>query len=220
MGVRRCWGVSPHSFPYFMKFSALIAQIKTEARIKAGTEFDAMVIGLLNEMYKEAVENQRPFELRAEVEIPIPNTGQVPLPNDFFIHHQVIFEDADGRSYSLSDQDKPSQPAPRGMYGHPKSFEITGAIILLKPATTLAVDDVLRLIYFRLPPIVTLQNVNDENSIVRLEPFLIRTCIRRIRMFHSDDVQVAQMLTSDVSAAASGFTRDEPERNENNATGR
>lgn len=198
-----------------MKFSDLILQIKAEARVKADDAFDAVVIGLLNEMFKEATLAQRPFELRGEVPLAITAvTGLVTLPADFFVHHQVRFHDADtGREWALTTQDEAIQPAPRGMYGHPKSYQVESGQILLKPATAIVGGDTINLVYYKIPPIVLIDALTVDNPIPRLEPFLIRATIRRIRMLHSDDVQVAQMLSGDVGSAASSYTKDEPVRN-------
>lgn len=196
-----------------MKFGSLVEQIKKEARLATDATFDATVVSLLSELFKEAVEQQRPMELRKEVLLPLTtNNGTVTLPNDFFIHHQFQFNDTDtGRQYPLTDQDKAIPPAPRGLFGHPKSFEVvTGNTVNLKPATAIVTGDNLFLVYYITPPVVTLDNLNDENPVVRLEPFLIRATIRRLRMFHIDDAQVAQMLSDDVKTAAIGYGKDEP----------
>ncbi len=196
-----------------MKFDLLIAQIKKEARIATDATFDPTVIGLLNELFKEATEQQRPFELRAESLLDLTTgNGTVALPTDFFIHHQVNFMDADtSRSYPLTSQDKAIPPAPIGLYGHPKSFEIkAGNLLDIKPASSIVTGDRVFLVYYKTPPVVILGATNVDNPIVRLEPFLIRAVIRRIRMLHSDDVQIAQMLNGDVQTAASGYAKDTP----------
>lgn len=196
-----------------MIYSDLITQIKTEARIQKDTEFDAMVIGLLNEAFKEAVESQRPFELRTEVVLPITaGTGFVTLPNDFFLHHQIEFIDVDtNKIWVLVDEDGAVQPAPRGFYGHPKAFEIEGSTLTVKPITSLVGGDQIRLVYYKTPPIVVTTSLQTVNPITRLEPFLIRFAVRRIRMFHAEDIQVAAMLQGDIASAASGYSKDEPE---------
>lgn len=198
-----------------MLFSALVTQIKGEARVLADDSFNAIVIGLLNELFKEATLSQRPFELRAETLIDVASiTGLVTLPTDFFVYHQVLFNDVDtAREYPLINQDEASQPAPRGMYGHPKSFEVITGQLLIKPPAAIVGGDKVRLIYYKIPPTVTAETLETQNPIPRLEPFLIRAAIRRIRMLHTDDVQVAQMFSGDVTSAASAFTKDEPVRN-------
>lgn len=199
-----------------MIFQTLIEQIKTEARIKEDDEFDSTVIGLINEMFKEAVESQRPFELREETFLNLTTaTNTVALPEDFFIHQEILFVDADtGREYQLTDQDEAISPAPRGMYGHPKSFEIvTGQLLNIKPFANIVTGDKIHLVYYKFPPVVTTETVIAENPIPRLEPYLIRTVIRRLRMFHIDDAQVAQMFSQDVASAAKGYSNDEPVRN-------
>jgi hypothetical protein len=160
------------------------------------------------------VESQNPFELRNEVELPLTTqVATVALPNDFFIHKQVQFQDADTeRHYPLTDQDRAIPPAPRGLYGHPKSFEIAGQTILLKPADAIVTGDSLLLVYYKFPPVVTPETLIDDNPIPRLEPFIVRGVIRRIRMVHADDLQVAQMLGGDTSSAAKAYTNDEPRR--------
>lgn len=200
-----------------MKFQDLIDQIKTESRIKDDDSFLPMVIGLLNELFKEAIEDQRPFEQRVDTVLPLTVTGvgQLTCPDDFFIHHQLFFHDSDtGREYQLVDQDGAIPPAPKGMYGHPKSFELLAGeptIISLQPQIGIVAGDSIRLIYYKGVPEITPDNLTQDNPIPRLEPFLIRATIRRIRMFHSDDVQVAQMLTGDISSAAQSYSKDEPE---------
>lgn len=197
-----------------MLYSELLLQIKTEARIKEDDEFDSTVIGLINEMFKEAVESQRPFELRKETLLSLTtNNPEATLPVDFFIHHEVIFVDADtSKEYQLTDQDEAISPAPRGMYGHPKSFEvITGAKILLKPYAAVVTGDQLRLVYYKAPPILTSETLDVENTVPRLEPFLTRAVIRRLRMFHIDDMNVAQMLGSDIASAGKAYANDQPE---------
>lgn len=198
-----------------MIYQNLIDQIKTESRLKDDDSFTSIAIGLLNEAFKEAVESQRPFELRNEVNLSlVSGVGTVSPPDDFFIHHQLFYKLSTGKEYQLTDQDKAIAPAPRGLYGYPKTFEIQeGLNIVLSPVELISSGDNLRLIYYQIPPIITMANITQENPIIRLEPFLIRFAIRRGRMFHSDDLQVAQMLTSDVGAAASAYTKDSPERN-------
>ena len=197
-----------------MKYADLVEQIKTESRVKGDDEFVPTIIGLLNELFKEAVESQNPFELRNEVQLALTTGGEsVALPNDFFIHKQVLFMDADsGRRYPLTDQDQAIPPAPRGLYGHPKSFEITGATILLKPATGIVTGDKLLLVYYKFPPVITEDTLISDNPIPRLEPFLVRGVVRRIRMIHADDLQVAQMLGGDATSGAKAFTNDEPRK--------
>lgn len=198
-----------------MKYSQLIEQIGTEARISGDTGFQALVISLLNELFKEAVESQRPMELREEAYLDLTtDVGFVILPDDFFVHHQVQFVDADtGKKYPLTDQDKAAPPAPRGMYGHPKTFEIMSGVVNIKPADSVVTGDKLFLVYYKTPPIITVATLATDNPIPRVEPFLIRAAIRRIRMFHADDLQVAQLLGGDISSAASSYTKDEPVRN-------
>lgn len=199
-----------------MTFSDLINQIKTEGRIKDDDAFTPVVIGLMNEAYKEAVESQRPFELREEVSIALTaNQSTVPVPSDFFIHHQLFYQTGSYAPYQLTDQDKAASPAPRGLYGKPKQFEIqsgTPLQIILKPTTNIASGDTLDLIYYQAPTIVTSTNLTSPNPIPRLEPFIIRMALRRVRMYHSDDIQIAQMLTGDISSAANAYSKDSPER--------
>lgn len=200
-----------------MKFDAIVAEIKAESRLATDDTFDQTVVNLLNELFKEAVEQQRPMELRMEAVLSLTtNTGTVNLPTDFFIHHQLRFQDADtGRTYPLTDEDKAVPPAPIGLYGHPKSFEIlSGNTLNLKPSTSIVTGDGVLLVYYKIPPLIVLENLNVENPIPRLEPFLIRATIRRLRLFHSDDVQVAQLLTGDIQTAASGYAKDQPREKE------
>lgn len=198
-----------------MTFQDLVNQIKTEARIKEDDSFNPTVIGLINELFKEAVESQRPFELRNEVTLSLTpsGTGIIPVPDDFFIHHQIFYKDINSsREWQLSDEDSIILPAPRGMYGFPKSFQIVNGIrIAIKPSSSVVAGSTLRLIYYQTPPEINQSQLIDDNSIPRLEPFLIRACIRRLRMFHADDLQVAQMLSGDISSAAQGYSNDEPE---------
>lgn len=199
-----------------MIFQDLINQIKFEARIREDDSFNPVAIGLINELFKEAVESQRPFELRNEVSLTLNLSGQglIPVPDDFFIHHQAFYKDIDsGREWQLSDEDRVILPAPHGMYGFPKSFQVVNGIqIAIKPATSVVANSTIRLIYYQRPPEITQLQLVDTNPIPRLEPFLIRACIRRLRMFHADDMQVAQMLTGDISSAAQGYANDEPEK--------
>lgn len=200
-----------------MVFQDLVNQIKTEGRIASDSEFDPMVIGLINELFKEAVESERPFELRADIVLALTTaTATVALPADFFIHHQVFYQDADtGRTYQLTDEDKAVPPAPMGLYGHPKSFEVvTSGQIILKPSGAIVTGDSVLLIYYKKPPEITQASLINANLIPRLEPFLVRGVIRRIRMFHSDDLQVAQMLSGDIQSAGQGYSKDSPERSQ------
>lgn len=198
-----------------MLFQDLVDQIKSESRIKEGDDFDSTVISLINELFKEATESQRPFELRQEITLAlVAATGIATLPSDFFVYHQVIFQDSDtSREWTLVDQDKAAAPAPRGLYGHPKTFEVmTGGILSIKPKVALVTGDTVFLVYYKSPPTLTEALLTSANPIPRLEPFLIRSVIRRLRMLHSDDISVAQMLSQDVSSAASAYSRDEPEK--------
>lgn len=198
-----------------MRYQLLVDQIKTEARIDTDSEFDTLVIGLLNELFKEAIESQRPFELRSEAVLTLTtDTPNIALPDDFFIHHTLHYKDVDsGRSYRLSGQDKAILPAPSGLYGKPKCFEILGNQIYLKPFDQIVSGDTINLVYYKGVPEVTPDTLDTDNPIQRLEPFLIRGVVRRIRMFHSDDVQVAQLLAGDVASAAKGYVNDEPKGN-------
>lgn len=195
-----------------MLYFDLITQIKKEGRIESDDSFDAVIVGLLNELFKEAVESQHPFELKAETQLVLTNsTETVSLPSDFFLHDQIVFQDEDtGREWKLSDQDDANQPAPRGMYGHPKTYEILSTQLSIKPASEIISGDKILLIYYKTPPTVLLTTLNTQNPIPRLEPFLIRAAIRRIRMFHSDDMQVAQMFQGDIASAGKGYSNDEP----------
>lgn len=197
-----------------MTFQELAQQIQMEGRIKDDDAFLSIVIGLMNEAYKEAVEAQRPFELREEVSISLTSgQGTVPLPVDFFIHHQLFYKTGAYAPYQLSDQDKAASPAPRGLYGKPKQFEIqSGQVIILKPSNNVGGGDMLDLIYYQAPTIIASSNITEQNPIPRLEPFLIRMALRRVRMYHSDDIQVAQMLTGDITSAANAYSKDGPER--------
>lgn len=197
-----------------MTYAQLLIQVKTEGRIQKDDSFDSIVIGLLNELFREAVESQRPFELRQDVDLNVvaSTNGAITLPDDFFIWNQINFIDSDtGRTWPLVLQDNAVQPAPRGMYGHPKSFEILGNVLLIDPVTAIVLGDKVNLVYYKNPPVITAESINTENPIKRLEPFLIRAAIRRIRMFHSDDIQVASMLQGDIASAAKGYTNDEDE---------
>jgi hypothetical protein len=198
-----------------MIFQDLLNQIKSEGRIREDSSFDNIVIALINELFKEAVESQRPFELRNEVSISIGTSGnnQVPLPTNFFLYHQVFYKDINtGREWQLSDEDKVILPAPRGFYGFPKSFAVASPNIYIKPKTNIISGSVLRLIYYKIPPEIDTSQLVNPNPIPRLEPFIIRAAIRRLRMFHADDLQVAQMFTGDIGSAAQGYANDEPEK--------
>lgn len=199
-----------------MVFQDLVNQIKVEARISSDTEFDPMVIGLINELFKEAVESQRPFELRNEVPLTLSaQNPQVTLPDDFFIHHQVFFKDINtGIIYQLNDEDKASAPCPRALYGNPNVFQVAQGFIYVKPPDQIVSGDQINLIYYKKPPEIVQADLITQNPIPRLEPFIIRGVIRRIRMFHSDDLQVAQMLSGDISSAAKGYMNDGPERDQ------
>lgn len=198
-----------------MIFQNLIAQIKTESRVKSDDNFDTVVIGLLNEIFKEAVISQRPFELRKKIQLTFTTTGiaTVTLPTDFFLHHEVVFKDIDtGKQWQLQDTDKAVEPAPRGFYGHPKAFEIRGTDLDVSPSGVVQ-NDSLFLEYYKTPPVIenTPLALAVENPISRLEPFLIRACIRRLRMLHIDDPQVAEMFKQDMNSAAQGYAKDEPQ---------
>lgn len=197
-----------------MIYNDLIAQIQKESRVSGDSGFLPVIVGLFNELFKEAVESQRPFELRGETQITLTTDQElVPLPADFFIHHQIFFFDADTqKKYQLIDQDKAAMPAPRGLYGHPKTYEVMSPNIGIKPFDAVVGGDAIFLVYYKNPPVVTLDNLIAANPIPRLEPFLIRACIRRLRLLHSDDVQVAQLLTGDITSAASGYAKDKPEK--------
>jgi len=198
-----------------MLFQDLVIQIATEGRISGDADFQPLVIGLINELFKEAVESQRPMELRCETLLDLTSGVEfVELPDNFFIHHQVRFIDIDTQKvYSLTDQDKAASPAPRGLYGHPKTFEIQSGQIILKPPLAIVTGDKLHLVYYKIPPVLTPALLQTQNPLIRLEPFLIRGCVRRIRMLHGDDLQVAQILGGDVSSAATAYSKDEPIRN-------
>jgi len=194
-----------------MTFQNLLDQIKSEARVKADDDFNEVVIALLNELFKDAVGSQRPFELRQEVALSFTDTtGFINLPTDFFIHHAIDFVDADtAKKWPLIDEDKSTEPAPRGFWGHPKKFEVVGTQIKVQPTTDLIVGDALILVYYKNPPTITAANLSTTNPIQRLEPFLIRAAVRRIRMLHSDDVQIAQMFQGDITSAAKAYVKDE-----------
>lgn len=197
-----------------MIFGDLVTQIKTEGRLADDDAFTQTVLGIINESFKEAVESQRPFELRNQVSIALTSgVGTVPVPTDFFIHHQLFYTSSLGPEYQLTDQDKAISPAPRGLFGYPKTFEVeNGLNFILGPANLITSADTLRVIYYQKPPEVSEAMLNQVNPIPRLEPFLIRCALRRVRMYHSDDLQVAQMLTADITSAASAYTKDTPER--------
>jgi hypothetical protein len=196
-----------------MIFQNLLNQIKSEARVRTDDNFDAVIIDLLNEIFQESVSSQRPFELREEVSLTFSVvTGYIDLPDDFFLHHSVDFHDVDtDKIWPLSDQDEAISPAPRGFYGHPKHYEVVGTRILVAPISSLIVGDKLILVYYKKPPTITTETLIDENPIPRLEPYLIRSAIRRIRMLHTDDVQVVQMFQQDMVSAARGYVKDEPQ---------
>lgn len=196
-----------------MTFQDLITQIKIEARVLQDDTFDAVTINLLNEFFKEAVQSEHPFELRDEVEIEIEeSTGFVSLPADFLIHHQINFIDFESmRKYPLTDQDEAAPPAPPGLYGHPKTFELLAdSKLLIKPISEISSDDRIELIYYKAPLFITTANLDVPNPLQRLEPYLTRSVVRRIRMLHVDDVQIAQMLQQDITSAAKSYSQDEP----------
>lgn len=196
-----------------MTYQQIVDQVKEEGRIDGDNDLVPIVIGLINEAYKEAVMDQRPFELRKNATINLTaSNSEFNLPADFFIHHQFIFHDVDtGKEWKLVDQDGPIQPAPRGFFNHPKSFElISGNKVQLKPFEGIITSDTLKLEYYYTPPILTLANLSTPNPIVRLEPFIVRMAIRRVRMFHLDDPTVMEALSGDVNAASQAFQRDKP----------
>jgi hypothetical protein len=200
-----------------MLFQEMLDQIKGEARIKQDDTLDEIVFGIINQQFKEAVQNNRPWELRKAEKIPLTTGNSLfNLPQDFYLWHEILFNDADtGRVWGLVDQDGAAQPAPIGMYGHPKSFEIIeNNQIFVNPSSSIVTGDFINLVYYKIPPIVTEEILTQENPIPRLEPFIIAASIRRVRMFHDDDMAVAQMLTGDIQQAAQGYTKDLPEEKE------
>lgn len=197
-----------------MKFQDLIIQIQTEARVKGDDSFVPAIMGILNELFKEATQSQKPFELRREVSLTLTAaTPIVALPADFFIHNQVRFTDVDTqREYALVHQDQAIPPAPKGLSGHPTSFEILGGLVSIKPASEIKSGDQLQLVYYAIPPVITADNLTTDNPIPRLEPYLIRGAITRMRIVHVDDPTAVQALTPMASAGGSAFAKDEPRR--------
>lgn len=196
-----------------MKYADLVRQIKNEARVKDDDTFTSIIVDVLNDLFKEAIESQRPFEFKKETTIPL--TAAVThfdLPVDFFLHHKVIFHDVDtGKEYPLTDEDGAVQPAPRGMYGHPRTFEInTGGQIFIKQIGSIVTGDWLILVYYKKPPEIDPSDLIIDNPLARLEPFLVRAAIQRVRLYHSDDATAMQVLNGMVSSAAKGFSNDEP----------
>ena len=200
-----------------MTFQQLLEQIKTEARIKGDSAFDDTVVGLINEVTKEAALSERPFELKQEIKILLSTTQRlIDLPFDFFVHHEILFHDSDTtKTYQLQDEDDAAQPAPRGMFGHPKTFEVlTSNQLFIKPFEQIVSGDSIFLVYYKKPLEIanSLASLTQINPIPRLEPFIIRACIRRIRMFHSDDPNMVQALSGDIASAGKIFAKDEPEK--------
>jgi len=202
-----------------MTYREILAQVKTEARIASDNTFDSIVINLLNELYIEATLQSRPDDLRNEVLIELlTSPAVIDLPSDFLVEHQFNFIDADtGREWMLTQQDEAIQVAPRGMYGHPKSYQVqaTGSQqqVILKPYTSIVAGDKIRLMYYESPEKITTINLDTVNPNPRVEPFLIRSAIRRVRMFHSDDLQIAQMLQGDIVSAVRAYDKEPPEYN-------
>jgi hypothetical protein len=196
-----------------MRYEEILAQVKIEARVKDDSTFNAICIGILNDLFKEAISSQRPFEFKKESSITLTaNQDLFDLPADFFVHHEILYWDVDtSRTYPLTDEDKSVEPAPRGLYGHPRSFEIlTENKVYIKPSEGIVTGDELRIIYYKTPPIVTTANLTTNNPLPRLEPFLLRAAIQRVRMFHTDDPAAMQLLNGMVTSAAKGFANDEP----------
>ncbi len=198
-----------------MTFDNLVRQIQIEARLKTDVTFVPLIVSLLNESFLEAVENQRPFELKKEIEISLNGVtnGRKELPADFLVHHEVLFKSLNlARVWPLSDEDDATQPNPRGLSGYPKSYEVIGGNqVYIKPFNTIVNTDSIYLIYYAKPPLVDVNNLVVQNTIIRLEPFLIRFTVRRLRMFHTDDPQVIQWLAGDIASAAQGYSKDEPQ---------
>ena len=202
-----------------MTYRELLAQVKTEARIADDDTFDSIVINLLNELYIEATLQSRPDDLRNETILTLTTSPTVTnLPSDFLVEHQFDFIDADtGKEWRLSGQDEAISPAPRGLYGHPKSYQVqaTGSTqqVILKPYSSIVNGDQLRVIYYEKPEVITTSNLDTENPNPRVEAFLIRAAVRRVRMFHSDDLSIAKMLEGDITSAARAYDKEKPELN-------
>lgn len=190
-----------------MTLAEFLVLVKKEARVETDTTFDSLIVNLLNELHTEATMQEKVPELKVlnvATNILAASTGIFDLPANYLKFHRVKFVDATGKSWTLDSGDGVIEHAPIGMYGHPKQFEIVDSKIYISPIGLLATGDTLLLDYYKshttfsegVPAAILPSN--------RLIPFLIRSIVGRIHIYHEKQQQANTMLEL-AKGAAQGF---------------
>lgn len=193
-----------------MILADFLTQAKREGRVEGDTDFDAFIVDTLNELIIEAVMQERVPELRVlDFPIDLPTTDEpVDLPPDYLRMYRLRYHHFQtDKEWTLNDGSGIVEPTPKGFFGFPKFYEIVGQQIRIKPISEISDDDALTLDYYKQPDIVAVGELDTEIIPQRLTPYLMRSILARLKIYH-ERAQEAQFHTTDAQGAAIGFTQE------------
>lgn len=196
-----------------MTYNDLIEKIKKEGRVEADDDFDDFIIGVLNELYIEATEQEKIPELRENFIYGWNELQEaISLPDGYLKIHSVRFYPLNFETgWDLGSTSGVIEPAPPGFFGYPKSYEIRGDLIQISPVDGVGYGDTLEITFYGTPPFINSTTRTNEIFVPRLEPYLIRAALSRVHLYHSK-VDLAQAYTSGSAEGGKAFQA------ENNST--
>lgn len=162
-----------------MTLAELRSVIKTEARVKTGTNLDAFITDVIQELLRDYGNRARYREMLA-IDEPITlvdEQAQYALPADFQHLHNVRYS-IEGTVF------RPLYPFNEGQLrineaGHPRYFELFEGGIMFYPAREIRASNTLYLSYYR-DPAAVYTTEDAVFPIPRLEPAVKKATIARV----------------------------------------
>ena len=187
-----------------MTLQEFLDDVKAEARLDGDDDFDAMIVGILNEAVLQGLEQQFSHELFDAATLSLSTgDGTVALPSDYLRMNRLRFFTSEGDSWRLHDKEGPVPPAPPGFYGYPKSYSVRGTNLEIEPQTEIDSGDTLSLEYYKRHTTYSAASLGVTVTPHRMIPWLKQTVLKRVLIFHEKHAS-AQLIGKDEPQAAAG----------------
>lgn len=187
-----------------MTLQEFLDDVKQEARLASDTDYDTIIVGMLNEGLLQGLEQQYSSELADVATLALSvGDGTAALPSDYLRMNRCTFFTSEGDSWRLHDKEGPVPPAPPGFFGYPKSYVVRGVNLEIEPQALIDSGDTLSLEYNKRPTTYSAASTGVTLLPHRMIPFLKQFVIERLYIHH-EKIEAAQLMGNKVGQSASG----------------
>lgn len=180
-----------------MTLAQILVAIKDEARVKTGTNLDAMIKLIVQELLRDHGNKARFREVLA-IDTPVTLVGAqstYALPVDFQ-HMQAVRYSLDGNRFRPLYEFNEGQLRVSSV-GYPRYYQLCSTGLLLFPSSLVLASQSLLISYYKDPASLYLVDA-DAFPIPRLEPSIKKNAIARV-IRYMQNLKEAQMVTADAA---------------------